>query len=149
MINKFCIEYDQLFLRNVYRNIGVCSYSVLTSFLDRSEPFTLPSRCDAAHYEPDAIILYWLTHSWKFARIIFLAYIQHAMTLQFSLYDFIKIPRNLRLHERILEKAIYLCHPAPAPPFCKKINKQQRSQNKTQMSVCVEKWMEIDNYVML
>lgn len=30
-----------------------------------------------------------------------------------------------------------------------KKKQQQRSQNKTQMSVCVEKWMEIDNYVML
>lgn len=76
------------------------------------------------------------------------------MTLQFSLYEFIKIPRNFRLfryiHERILEKGIYLCHPPSNENKSNRIKKQQqRSQNKTQMSVCVAKWMEINNYVML
>lgn len=129
----------------VYRNIGVCSYSVLTSFFDRS-PFTLPSRCDAAHYEPDAIILYWLSHSWKFFRVIFLAYIQHAMTLQFSLYEFIKIPCNFRLfryiHERILEKGIYPL--SRKKNIYKQIKTKKKKPNsnknlKTKTDKCIER----------
>lgn len=76
-----------------------------------------------------------------------MAYIQHAMTLQFSLYEFIKIPRNFRLfryiHEHILEKGIYKT---------KQIEKKTTttiSKQNTNECVCVEKWMEIDNYVML
>lgn len=82
-----------------------------------------------------------------------MAYIQHAMTLQFSLYEFIKIPRNFRLfryiHERILEKGIY--------PLSRKkkinINKSKRRKKKpnsnknlkTKTDKCMERWIEIDN----
>lgn len=68
-----------------------------------------------------------------------MAYIQHAMTLQFSLYEFIKIPRNFRLfryiHERILEKGIYPLSRKKniykqIKTKKKKTQQQQKSQNK-------------------
>lgn len=61
------------------------------------------------------------------------------MTLQFSLYEFIKIPRNFRLfryiHERILEKGIYLCHPPPPSVKNKQIKTNQIELKKTTTTI--------------